>query len=232
MKKQIFIALISYLFFTQAICAQFYNNEKVFEFDYSIENSKNAHEGSVYLGCSKTQREELNGQYLIMWTSKLKDLLDNYFTTGVTGVGEDKDSIFLHPPRHDSFGILEYSPFPIVYFPLKENKSWKWGVTIGEIWANKLELSPESRNYKYEVTGIKSIFSNIQFENIDCYEIHAISINGKLKSSFVGFFNEKYGFVKMTYNNVDGSVITLRLKNINSWSYYREKAAEIDFIPF
>mgnify|MGYP001324214965 CR=1 FL=1 len=231
MKKQI-LTVLSCLFLVHVTYAQFYNNEKVFEFDYSIENNKSIQKGTVYLGCSKTQREELSGQYLIMWTSKIKDLIDNYFSTGLTGVGESKDSIFLHPPRHDSFGILEYSPFPVVYFPLERDKSWKWGVDIGEIWANKLGLSPEKRNYEYEVKDVKSIYLELQSGYIDCYEIHATSISGELKSSFVGLFSLDYGFVKIIYNNVDGSVIRFWLKNIDSWKHYREKADESVFRYF
>ncbi|HOZ15646.1 MAG TPA: hypothetical protein PK784_12705 [Tenuifilaceae bacterium] len=227
MKRQTLI-LIGSLFFAQVTLAQIYDKERVFEFTYSIENSKNAQKGIAYLACSETQGEEyLEGQYLIMWTTELKDFIYGSFKIGVgenTGVGEDKDSIYLHPMRQGVFGILEYSPFPIVYFPLKENKSWKWKVAIGEHWANKLKLSPQERNYKYEVTGVKSILLNKKFGKIDCYEIHATSINNKLKSSFLGLFNLDYGFVKMTYNNVDGSVIMFSLEDINTWKHYKEKA--------
>ncbi|MGE0078914.1 MAG: hypothetical protein AB7S48_13725 [Bacteroidales bacterium] len=229
MKRQTLI-LIGCLFFVQVTFAQIYNEERVFEFAYSIENSKDLQEGIAYLACTKTQKEDyLEDQYLVMWTTELKDFIYGYFKIGVgenTEVGENKDSIYLHPIRQGVFGILEYSPFPIVYFPLKENKSWKWEVSIGEYWANKLGLSPQNRNYKYEVTGVTSIFLNAQFGKIDCYEIHAASISGELKSSFVGLFNLDYGFVKMTYNNVNGSVATFLLKNINSWKYYREQADE------
>ncbi len=71
-------------------------------------------------------------QKFIGWTEDIKNLEKEK-----TGVLENTETIFLHPPRNKDYAILEFSPFPLVHFPLSVGQEWTWSLDIGTHWAKQ-----------------------------------------------------------------------------------------------
>lgn len=91
----------------------------------------------------------------------------NYFSAncllfdGTTGMIENKYNIWLHPFRGKYFSVLEFSPFPYIKFPIKQDASWAWILNdISERWSDKriIEYSVKVHaNYQYRITGKRQL---------------------------------------------------------------------------
>lgn len=53
-----------------------------------------------------------------------------------TGLIENKNNIWLHPPRTGYYKSLELCPFPYVRLPLEDELTWTDEMTIGSQWAH------------------------------------------------------------------------------------------------
>ncbi len=132
-----------------------------------------------------------------------------------TGVIENEKNIWMHPPRMMLFRILEINPFPFVN--LDNTKKWDWKLTIGSNWGDHRWTKWDGlieNEMKYAAKG----FVNLQtsFGNIKCRKVMA---EGKMpigNTKLVSYFNEKYGFVKLIYTNIDGSLLTFNLKDMEN----------------
>ncbi|MBW7675408.1 hypothetical protein [Chryseobacterium chendengshani] len=124
--------------------------------------------------------------------------------SSMTGLVQNDQFVFLHPPREKIFAKLEFSPFPLVRFPLEKNKVWKEKITIPEQWSSDLmkwrgNLEIE---FEYKITGREK-------RN---YVIEAKSLNEKIKTSAIFYYNEE-GFSKLIFNNYDKSRMIFELDN-------------------
>lgn len=192
-----------------------YNKDAVYKYEvihaapYKKENVS-----TIYLVCYGTpwlfdslRQNEIN------WAYSFDEI---FKSTPGTGVVENNDRIWLHPPRKNRFSILEYSPFPLIQFPLEVNKKWTWELALGKCWANK-ELGVKGKDlmkYEYVVVSQEEIKVDFLSENIKCYKVDAHSINPKFKSELISYFSPKYGFVRMEYKNRDESTIQFELVDI------------------
>lgn len=106
-----------------------------------------------------------------------------------TGIIESKERVWLHPPRHDEFLFLEYSPFPEIRFPLTDGNKWKWQLNIGTLWTNEEYNINASTvlTYNYEIIG--SEFKKCPTHNkmVKCYIVKAVSTDHCTHRSFIGF---------------------------------------------
>ena len=135
-----------------------------------------------------------------------------------TGVVEDSSKIFLHPPRGYAFLMTEFNPFPIIKFPLKLGKTWKNENHIPPSMVEELikinEVAVRTIQYKID----SKIILKTALGDLVCYKVIASSkgeINEHPKESKLqAFFNEEYGFVKLNYTNIDGSLLTFDLVGI------------------
>lgn len=128
-----------------------------------------------------------------------------------TGIIENHKNIWVHPPRQFDFKILEINPFPFVSFVENE---WNWKLEVGEIWGSEkwktwkgvIELS-----YKYKKQPNTLIMT--KFGEIECIvteaEAHSVLGTTFLKS----YFNEKYGFIKLEYTNIDNSKLVYEMES-------------------
>lgn len=123
-----------------------------------------------------------------------------------TGLIENLENIWMHPPRIGMFRILELNPFPYVKFPLKIGKKWDWELNIGDGWGNSKWKEWEGsilNKYEYKITD------NVQIEsgmgNLDCYVINAEAESRIGKTYLKSYFNEIHGFVRLEYINIDSS---------------------------
>jgi hypothetical protein len=129
-----------------------------------------------------------------------------------SGVIENEKNIWMHPPRDGLFRILELNPFPYIQAPYQVGREWNWALSIGSHWSDKRWKEWQGRinnMYHYQITSLKEI--NTRLGKISCYEISSTAQSELGKTALVAYFNEKHGFVKLIYTNIDGSKLTLDL---------------------
>lgn len=216
MKISTIIALTFFLH--NYIYAQVYNSKKIYKYEISYSKAKQVNRNEVmYLVCYGTEWKLAPQQRKAVWVSSNMDIFGPNYQTGII---ENDEKIWLHPPRHENYKILEYSPFPYVKFPLKIGEFWNWELALGDYWAcEELGISGDDiMEYNYKIDCIENL--NIYGQPAECYKIISKSINPKIRSSWKAWYNVKYGFVKMVYSNVDKSVIEFELVEFWNWDEY------------
>ena len=195
-----------------------YRKEIVYTYKYSFTRNNITTTGKIYLGClGKLWPIKEQEQFAIIWTESEKALLEKSFETGVI---EDSSRIFLHPPRKDKFNILEYSPFPEINFPLTEGKTWNWDLTVGRFWQKNIGLDTTANDtlkYIYKIENLRQFYFHPTKSMVEGYEVKATSLNPKFDSEFTGLFNSSFGFIRMKFNNIDGSECIFDLTNVCSF---------------
>ncbi|WP_345953689.1 hypothetical protein [Mucilaginibacter sp. PAMB04168] len=135
--------------------------------------------------------------------------------TELTGVIENKANVWLHPFRFHALEILQLSPFPYIKLPLKSGQIYDWNLEIGEKWpefkafnwTGKLTL-----HCKYVVQGKEAL--SLPIGTVQTIKVKGIANTTSGHSILVSYFSEQFGFVKLVYHNLDGSSITMTLKQI------------------
>ena len=134
-----------------------------------------------------------------------------------TGLVENERNIWFHPPRTFLFEMLELNPFPYIKFPIKKNRVWRWKLTIGSQWGDARWKEWEGaivNHYKYRITNInRPVTTALGTMNCTVVESRAKSRIGTTQATF--YFEEKLGFVKYEYMNIDGSSLMIELVEIN-----------------
>lgn len=141
---------------------------------------------------------------------------NNLLFEGLTGLIENKLNIWLHPFRGKYFSVLEFSPFPYIKFPAKQNLNWTWVLNdISERWSDKriIEYSGKQHaNYQYKITGKK--YLSTSFGLLNCFVIKATAKTSLGNTKLTAYFNSDYGFIALDYLNIDDSIIEIKLTEI------------------
>lgn len=135
----------------------------------------------------------------------------------ISGIIENKMNVWLHPPRSDMFGMLEIAPFPFIRFPLAIGTAWSDSLEIGDHYSDRRWAKWEgsiTNQTQRKITG-KEIVSTA-FGKLLCYVVKSWSSSELGISTSTAYFNEKYGFVRMEYGNIDGSELILSLVKAKS----------------
>ena len=138
------------------------------------------------------------------------------FTMEVTGAIENEKNVWIHPPRSSFFEILELNPFPYIKEPLKIGNKWNWKLKIGDHWSDKrwLEWKGGIENiYEYEIIDKKNIETKLGI--LKCFVIKSKAKSRIGETQLLSYFNENYGFVKLDYNNIDGTKTILELEKVD-----------------
>jgi len=139
--------------------------------------------------------------------------LDRGYGHSMSGVIENEANVWMHPPRSDYFKILQLNPYPYIKAPYELGAKWDWKLKIGayywmdirwKTWEGNIE-----NNYQYEITD-KCILETV-IGNIECFIIDATAKSRLGDTKLRAYFNEKLGFVKLDYVNIDGSQTNLEL---------------------
>jgi hypothetical protein len=150
-------------------------------------------------------------QKYIGWEENIK-----HVNNKSTGVLESAETIFLHPPRMKDYAILEFSPFPLVHFPLSVGQEWTWSLDIGTYWAKQAGIKNfeglQTFTHLYRVAAKTAFWYNNK--TFDCFVIEANCKSKFGESQLVAYFNDELGFVKLKYRNMDGSHFTFFLVNV------------------
>lgn len=148
--------------------------------------------------------------------TNLKYILFDESSFSMSGVIENEANLWMHPPRDYYFRILELNPFPYIKVPYEIGNKWNWSLKIGDGWADerwKVWKGTIDNEYKYEI--IDKIKLETEFGKLDCYVIESSAKSRIGKTKLTAFFNEKYGFVKLNYKNIDGTKTNLELIEYN-----------------
>jgi hypothetical protein len=140
---------------------------------------------------------------------------DQIGTLSMSGIYDDSTGIWIHPPRDYYFQILEFSPYPYIKFPLAVNRKWKWSLEVDDNWSMKGIVEYRGTvNLKYQYKVTKKELLNTDLGKLECYVVEASGMSRLGKTKLISYFNEKYGFVKLIYHNVDKSYLILSLEEI------------------
>ena len=149
-----------------------------------------------------------------------------------TGIIENENNIWLHPPRDGLFSSLETCPFPYVKFPVEIGKEWKDKMKIGDQWCNEKWGVWEKKlllSYEYKTTQKTKI--NTKLGELECYVIESTAKSEIGESKLKSFFSEKYGFVRLEYEMVTGLKVNLWIDNLkenNNFNSYENIGKYID----
>ena len=182
------------------------------DWQYPIKNIR------LYVFSKKSNTSLSNSQTLIKY--EYYNEIGQVFFGERTGVVEDSTRVFLHQPRQYVFAITELNPFPEIRFPLTIGKEWKSITTIPPLMLETIKYDALnktdfiSRNLTYKVVDKTKIKSKLG--KITCFKIEANAEGTLKKTSMIAYFNDKFGFVKIIFNNLDGSVIILNLDSVKN----------------
>jgi hypothetical protein len=132
--------------------------------------------------------------------------------TSQSTIVEGDEAVWIHPPRHFFFKILQLNPYPYIKKPLKKGLKWAWELRIGDYWGDKRwkEWTGVITNIStYEITGDALLAT--KFGKVKCYIVQASAKSELGVTYLTGYFNPTFGFVKLDYTNIDGSKIILEL---------------------
>lgn len=130
----------------------------------------------------------------------------------ISGAIENENNVWIHPPRDRYFRILELNPFPFIKTPYKLGNSWDWWLSIGSQWGDERWKTWEGgieNQYFYEITEKKTIETALG--KLECFIIESTAWSELGETKLTAYFNEKYGFIKLNYINIDGSKTNLEL---------------------
>lgn len=130
----------------------------------------------------------------------------------ISGAIENENNVWIHPPRDRYFRILELNPFPFIKAPYEIGNSWEWWLSIGSQWGDERWKTWEGgieNQYYYEITEKETV--DTKFGKLECLIIKSTATSELGETKLTSYFNEKYGFIKLNYINIDGSKTNLEL---------------------
>jgi hypothetical protein len=133
-----------------------------------------------------------------------------------TGIVENDNNVWIHPPRLGFLKVLETCPFPYIKLNQKVGYEWNDEMSIAEYWSNKNSGIWTGRlllKYNYKIIGEEKITTNIG--ELECKVISASANSTIGQSTLVAYFNDKYGFVKLKYKLFTGTEININLEKIS-----------------
>ena len=173
---------------------------------------------TIYLTLTGKKWKQSESQLEAIWTYRTKPgtekKFQNQFSIGwisadTTGIIEDEEKIFIHPPRHNQYTLTEIAPFP----------DFRKNLKIGDTYTALIIIGPGWGDWSGKKIKSRYIIEDTRIEKGDKYwTIKATSeLDGKTTDcEFI--FNEKKGFVSLVYNFFNGDKMTMKLKKIEDCS--------------
>lgn len=146
-------------------------------------------------------------------TSKEKE---NY--SEQTGLIENEQNIWMHPPRTLLFRILELNPFPFIQAPYQVGNQWNWSLEIGQFWGDERWKTWEGRitnDYTYNITDVKKIQTPLG--EVTCFVIKCEAKSRIGLTYLTALFSFVYGFIQLDYTNIDGSKLIMDLVEVSGY---------------
>lgn len=144
------------------------------------------------------------------WTNKTMAQFGSH-----SGVIENENNVWMHPPRDKYFKILELNPFPYIKSPYKVGNSWEWSLQIGDNWSDERWKSWNgliTNKYNYKIVDRQMVETALG--KLKCYIIEAEANSEIGTTKLISYFNKEYGFVKLHYQNIDGTQTNLDILKV------------------
>jgi len=125
----------------------------------------------------------------------------------ITNVMEDKEGVWIHPPRSYTLEKLELSPFPSIDFPTKVGDKWSYKMYIGAGWG--------------ELKG-KIVKSDFIVEKVEYSENDSSNFTARVKAetyfdeenrlcNAVFDFDSQLGFTNLSYVFNDSTKLEMKM---------------------
>jgi len=186
--------------------------QRMWDFLPANENNPNKIETisiKVLNGISNERQTEVKYDYQYL----VKPGFEPFSST--SGVIENKLNTWMHPHRDKYFMILELNPFPYIQRPFKIGNKWIWSLEIGDYWKDdrwKTWDGSIQNNYEYEIVSEEKL--NTAIGTMDCWVVQGTATSEIGATGLIAYFNEKNGFVKLDYINIDKSKLIIEIKEI------------------
>jgi len=146
--------------------------------------------------------------------------IDTTATSGpkeVVGAFDRPNKFWLHPPRNGHYSILELNPFPDIQLPATVGAMWTWPLDVGSHYANPAWAEWQGNlhiDYRYQLAD--STLLPTPLGRLPCYRVQATGTSKLGATALESYFNAKYGFVRLNYQNIDHSRLELELVSVTS----------------
>jgi len=115
----------------------------------------------------------------------------------ITNVMEDKEGVWIHPPRSYTLKKLELSPFPSIDFPTKVGDKWSYKMYIGAGWGELKGKIVKSDfivdKVEYSESDSSNFTARVKAESYFDEENHLCNAEFYF-DSYLGFTTMKYVF--------------------------------------
>jgi len=203
------------LFLSELVLGQIYTADKKFDFDIKYFESRENEATQEIISLTITGRKwkhsekQLEGiwTYFAKPTTKKKFQKQKsigWFKVDTTGIIENEEKVWLHPPRHNQYLLTEIAPFPDFRKNLKVGESYSTVLMIGSgfgNWADK----------KVKATYV--IKDEKQQANDTLWTIEASSQLDGEKNTCKFIFSAKRGFVLLDYSFYNGDTLTIKIND-------------------
>ncbi len=135
----------------------------------------------------------------------------NWKRKEVTGVIENKNSIWMHPFRSNQYNFMEVAPFPSVQLPLEVGKTWSSKLNIYNGWG---DWSNTTLLNSYEIIGYEEI--QTPFNSLEAWHINSRTEAPFGNSTNNFWLHTELGFVKMVIHNYAGQTLEIILTEVSS----------------
>ena len=149
------------------------------------------------------------GQTKMLW--KYVNSEDSIVQTGLTGLKEDENQNWIHPPREGFPCIyIESSTFHSIEFPIFIGKEWESTTVIPKGNYEVIGLDDSRVNKKYKISGKENI-STLFGEFSDVWKVNSSAQSKIGLSHHLFYYDDKMGFVYSEYTFSNGDKLTLDL---------------------
>jgi hypothetical protein len=145
--------------------------------------------------------------------NKFGKIIDNSTSSGL--IENDKNT-WLHPPRSQFFEITEFNSFPFIKTPYAIGTKWTSGLTVGYFDSyQRFNLTWEGiLNTRETLEIIDKVDLPTAFGTLPCFVVQGICKSDLTESKSLFYYNETYGFVRITYYLFDKSFLEFNLKAV------------------
>jgi len=129
----------------------------------------------------------------------------------MTGLIENYKNVWMHPPREFLFKILQLNPFPFIQAPYEVGNTWEGELVIGSHWHDKRWRVWEKsikNSFQYKITD--QVMYQTVIGSIECFIVEAAGKSELGVTRLKAWFNPSEGFVKLAYQNINGSELVLK----------------------
>lgn len=154
--------------------------------------SQDQNEAVWYYNTKAGTHELFRDQFSIGWIS-----------SDTTGIIENNNRIWIHPPRHNQYSMNEIAPFP----------DFRKNMNIGDVYSSIMYISDGFGPWAGQ--KLKFLYNIIKVENKGSDTEWTVSTTSDIEGKpnvMVFIFSEKKGFISLDYSFYNGDKETLVLK--------------------